>query len=109
MPRPGVTVPSTHFRSRYSDAILQNRVEELTGELLEEVKSSLNIYDLGETIRVAQELTKQLLAEAPDPARIRQSVRSLALLGHIDGSFQLRTSVWAYLLPLLYIPEERVG
>ena len=109
MPRPGVTVPSTHFRSKYSDAILQNRVEELTEGLLEEVKSSLNIYDLGETIQAAQELKEQLLAQEADPALIRQSVRILVLLGHIEGSFELMTKVWAYLLPLLYIGEERVG
>ena len=72
---------------------LRNRVEELTEGLLEEGKTSLNIYDLGETIQVAQELKEQLMAEEPDPALIRQSARILALLGHIEGSFELMTSV----------------
>lgn len=58
MPRPGVTVPSTHFRSKSSDAILQNRVVKLTESLVEEVKTSLRVYEPGETIQVAQELNE---------------------------------------------------
>ena len=109
MPRPGVTVPSTHFRSKSSDAILQNRVVKLTESLAEEVKTSLSIYDLGTTVQVAQELNEQLLAEEPHPALIRQSVRILAPLGHIECPLLLMAGVWACLLPLLYIAEERVG
>jgi hypothetical protein len=89
--------------------LLQANVKGLAEELMVRVKAELNVDDLAEYAQALKELKDQLLAEKPDPSFIQRSVRTLGLLGDVEGTIALMTRVWPLLYPLLLIAVERMG
>ena len=87
--------------------LLRSQVEALTENLLDEVKSSLKVDELADYAQAIRDLREQLLAERPQPTLIRHSVRTIGLLGDIEGTIGLMTRVWTFLHPLLLIAAAR--
>jgi hypothetical protein len=89
--------------------LLRSQVDALAKNLLNEVKSSLNLDELAQYTEALRELKDQLLLEQPQLPVIRQLVRTVGLLGDIEGTIALITRVWTLLHPLLLIAEGRMG
>jgi hypothetical protein len=89
--------------------LLRSQVEALAENLLSEVKSSLNVDELADYAGAVRDLKEQLLAEGPEPPVIRRLVRTVGLLGDIEGTIGLMTRVWTLLHPLLLIAAARLA
>jgi hypothetical protein len=89
--------------------LLRSQVEALTENLLDEVKGSLRVDELAEYAQTVRDLKEQLVAEKPQLSLIRRLVRTVGLLGDIEGTIGLMTRVWALLHPLLLIAAARLG
>jgi hypothetical protein len=89
--------------------LLRSQVEALAENLLNEIESSLKADELAEYTRAVRDLQEQLVTEKPQPASIRQLVRTIGLLGDVEGTIGLMTRVWAFLNPLLLIAAARLG
>ncbi len=89
--------------------LMRSQVEALTESLLNEVRSVLGADELVEYAQAVRDLREQLLAEKPDPSLIRKLLRTLGLLGDIEGTLGLMTRVWSLLHPLLLIAAARLG
>jgi len=89
--------------------LLRSQVEALAKNLLDEVRSALNVDDLAEYAQAVRDLRDLLLAQEPSPSAIRRLVRTVGLLGDIEGSISLMTRVWSILHPLLLIAAARFG
>jgi len=89
--------------------LLRSQIEALTENLLNEVKPALEVDDLAEYAQTIRELKEQLLAQKPDASLIQRLVRTLSLLGDIEGTIGLMTRVWPFLHPLLLIAAARLG
>jgi hypothetical protein len=89
--------------------LLQSQVDALTENLVSEVRNSLNVDELTEYLAAVQELKAELLADQVDSSRIKRLVRTIGLLGDIEGTVGLITRVWTFLHPLLLIAAERLG
>jgi len=90
-------------------ALLRSQVEILAENLLNEVRLSLKVDDLADYAQAVRDLKEQVLAEEPQPPLIRRLVRTVGLLGDIEGTIGLMTRVWALLHPLLLIVAARLG
>jgi hypothetical protein len=88
--------------------LLRSQVEALTENLLDEVKSSLRGDHLADYAQAVRDLKEQLLKEKPNPSAIQQLVRTIGLLGDIEGSINLIIRVWTFLHPLLLIAEAKL-
>jgi len=89
--------------------LLRSQVEALTENILDEVKSALEVDELAEYAQAVRDLKEQVLAEKPDPSLIQRLVRTVGLLGDIEGTIGLMTRVWSILHPLLLIAAARLG
>lgn len=89
--------------------LLHSQVEALAENLINEVKSSLNLDEFTKYTQSVQELKSHLLAGEPNPSGIRKLVKTIGLLGDIEGSVALMIRVWSYLHPLLMIAGEMLS
>ena len=89
--------------------LLRSQVEALCQNLVNEVGSSLNVDDLVDYAQAVRDLKEQILAANPQPPLIRRLVRTVGLLGDIEGTISLMTRVWTLLHPLLLIAAARLG
>lgn len=90
-------------------ALLRSQVEALAENLLNEASSSLKVDDLAEYAQAVRDLKQEILAEKPEPSLIRRLVRTVGLLGDIEGTIGLMTRVWTLVHPLLLIVAARLG
>lgn len=89
--------------------LLRSQVDALVENLVNEVKSALELDELAEYVQAVQDLKEQLLAEERDPSLIRKLMRTLSLLGDVEGTVGLMARVWSLLYPLLLIAAARLG
>jgi hypothetical protein len=89
-------------------SLLRSHVEALAENLLNEVKPSLNVDELAEYAKALRDLKEELVRKQPEPPVIRRLVRTVGLLGDIEGTVGLMTRVWTLLYPLLLIAAARL-
>jgi hypothetical protein len=89
--------------------LLRSQVETLTNRLLAEVKSALSPEEYTEYLSAIQDLKKQVLEEEPNQSLIKRLVRTIGLLGDIEGTIGLMTRVWPFIQRLLVIIAARLG
>jgi hypothetical protein len=89
--------------------LLRSQVEALTENLVNEVKSTLSADELADYSQAVQELREQVLARQPETQSIRRLVRTVGLLGDIEGTIGLMVRVWTLLHPLLLIVAAILG
>ena len=87
--------------------LLSEQIEKITNSLIEEVKDELSAAALTEYIGVIEELKAHIQADAVSPSILQRLLRSISLLGDIEGSLALIARVWPKVYPLLLIIVER--
>ncbi len=89
--------------------LLQAHIEALTENLLNEVRTALQVDDLAKYLQSIQDLRERLTTDKPDPSLIKRLIGTLGFLGDIEGTIDLMTRVWPILYPLLLIVASRFG
>jgi hypothetical protein len=89
--------------------LLQSQLEDLTSQLLDQVRSVLSGADLIEYVQAIQEFKEQLAEEEPNSPLLKRLASKLAFLADIEGTISLVAKVWPYLYPLLLIATEKFG
>jgi|WetSurMetagenome_2_1015567.scaffolds.fasta_scaffold181160_2 hypothetical protein len=89
-------------------AILKEKIDDLTNQLLDAIKTELPAEKLITYLRSLDELKQQLIAEKSSPSILERLFRVLSFTGDIEGTISLMTRVWPYVYPLLVIASERL-
>lgn len=88
--------------------LLHQKLDELTEQLVEVVKSELSSKKLIEYIQSVEELKKQIEAEKPSPSVIQKLFASISFLGDVESTISLATRVLPYVYPFLVIASQKL-
>jgi len=88
--------------------ILKEKVDSLSNELLNAIKTELSPEKLIAYKNRLDELKQQLVAEKTSPSILEKIFRVLSFTGDIEGTISLMMRVWPYVYPLLVIASEKL-
>lgn len=88
--------------------LLQARVDELSTNLLNEVKSALSADAFNQYAAAVAELKQQILTRETPPSLGKRLLQTLALLGDVEGTLGLMTRVWPLVQPLLALAAMKL-
>jgi hypothetical protein len=89
--------------------LLERKVQALTNQLIESVRSDLSADSLIAYVKTAEDLKGQIASGDSSPSVVQRLLASLAFMGDLEGSISLIARVWPYIYPLLVIAAERVA
>lgn len=88
--------------------LLKEKVDHLTNQLLDAIKTELPADKLVAYIQSIEELKQQLSTEKTSPSILDRLFHTLSFMGDIEGTISLMARVWPYVYPLLVIASEKI-
>ncbi len=89
--------------------LLRKKLDELTEQLLDVVKSELSSKDLLAYIQKIEELKKEIESEKPSPSVLQKLFASISFLGDVESTISLITRVLPYIYPFLLIASQKLA
>jgi hypothetical protein len=89
--------------------LLRSHVQDLTDRLLNEVKPALSTDDYQRYFEAIQDLKKEVQTKEPNPNLIKRLVRTIGLLGDVEGTIGLMTRLWPLIQVLLMLVAAKLS
>jgi len=89
--------------------LLHKKLDELTEQLVDVVKSELPSKELMAYIQTIEELKKEIESEKPSPSVLQKLFASISFLGDIESTISLVTRVLPYVYPFLLIASQKLA
>ncbi|MCZ2248989.1 MAG: hypothetical protein LC111_09550 [Bacteroidia bacterium] len=92
-----------------NSGLLHKKLDELTEQLINVVKSELSSKKLLEYLRTIEELKKEIESEKPSPSVLQKLFASISFFGDMESTISLITRVLPYIYPLLQIASQKLA
>lgn len=89
--------------------LLHKKLDELTEQLVDVVKSELPSKELMAYIQTIEELKKEIASEKPSPSVLQKLFASISFLGDVESAISLVTRVFPYVYPFLLIASQKLA
>ena len=89
--------------------LLHKKLDELTEQLVDVVKSELPSKELMVYLQIIEELKKEIKSEKPSPSVLQKLFASISFLGNVEGTISLITRVLPYVYPFLLIATQKLA
>ncbi len=89
--------------------LLHEKLNELTEQLVDVVKSELSSKKLMEYLQSIEELKKEIESEKPSPSVLQKLFASISFLGDVESTISLATRVLPYVYPFLLIASQKLA
>ena len=89
--------------------LLHKKLDELTEQLVDVVKSELPSKELMMYIRNLEVLKKEIESEKPSPSVLQRLFASISFLGDVESTISLVTRVLPYVYPFLLIASQKLA
>jgi len=89
--------------------LLHKKLNELTEQLVDVVKSELSSKKLMEYLQSIEELKKEIELEKPSPSVLQKLFASISFLGDVESTISLVTRVLPYVYPFLLIASQKLA
>jgi hypothetical protein len=89
--------------------LLHEKLNELTEQLVDVVKTELSSRKLMEYLQSIEELKKEIESEKPSPAVLQKLFSSISFLGDVESTISLATRVLPYIYPFLLIASQKLA
>ncbi len=89
--------------------LLHKKLDELTEQLVDVVKSELSSKELMAYLQTIEKLKKEIKSEKPSPSVLQKLFASISFLGDVESTISLATRVLPYLYPFLLIASQKLA
>jgi len=89
--------------------LLRKKLDELTEQLVDVVKSELSSKELMMYIQNLEELKKEIESEKPSSSVLQRLFASISFLGDVESTISLVTRVLPYVYPFLLIASQKLA
>jgi hypothetical protein len=89
--------------------LLHKKLDEITEQLIEVVKSELSSKNLIGYLQSVEELKKEIESEKPSPSVLHKLFASISFLGDVESTISLATRVLPYVYPFLLIATQKLA
>jgi hypothetical protein len=89
--------------------LLDKKLDELSEQLVDVVKSELSPKELMRYLQTIEELKEEIKSQTPSPSFLQKIFSSISFLGDLEGTISLATRVLPYIYQFMLIASQKLS